>query len=152
MKVFIVLALLALLPCAALAGTYTAASCSQSDVNAVINGPTHTAVDGNVIIIPGTSCTSASGVVVPSNIGITITGTGTPNSGSGTTVPSSLCTATNITVSSGATLFTMSPEYGNSTTRISCMTITSGLMGGPGGSGTVKTQRNVGNMGIRNSF
>jgi hypothetical protein len=27
-------------------GTYTAASCNQSNVNAIINGPTHTEVDG----------------------------------------------------------------------------------------------------------
>src|SRR5262249_7489940 len=36
--------------------TYNAASCNRSDVNAVINGPTHVAVDGDVIQIPSGSC------------------------------------------------------------------------------------------------
>ena len=39
-------------------GTYTAASCAHSDVNAVINGPTHTAVAGDTIVIP--TCTSTT--------------------------------------------------------------------------------------------
>src|SRR5437773_7738683 len=43
--------LLFLAPSAKAQGTYTAASCNQSDVNAVINGPTHTAVDGDTIKI-----------------------------------------------------------------------------------------------------
>ena len=46
------------------ATTYTAASCNQSDVNAVINGPTHTAVAGDTIIIPNGSCTWTSPVAV----------------------------------------------------------------------------------------
>lgn len=66
-------------------GTYTAASCNQSDVNAVINGPTHVAVNGDVIIIPttGSPCTWTSRVTI-SGVGIDITGTGTPNTGGGT--------------------------------------------------------------------
>jgi hypothetical protein len=63
--------------------TYTAASCSQSDVNAVINGPTHTAVNGDTIIIPAGNCTWTSGITI-SGKGIDITGTGTPNTGGGT--------------------------------------------------------------------
>ena len=39
-----------------------AASCSQADVNAVINGPLHTAVDGDTIQIPRGSCTWNSGI------------------------------------------------------------------------------------------
>jgi len=106
------------------AGTYTATSCSQSDVNAVINGPAHTAVDGDVIQIPPGSCTWTSGITVPSNIGITIIGSGTPNSGGSTTGANSTCTATVITDQlSGGALFTMTPEYGNSTSRISCMNL-----------------------------
>lgn len=115
------------------AGTYTAASCSQADVNAVINGPTHTAVDGDVIQIPAGSCTWTSGISVPSNIGITITGAGTPNSGASTVGASSSCvggSGTNITDSAGS-LFNMSPEYGNSTSRISCIQI---IVGSPTGS------------------
>jgi hypothetical protein len=64
-------------------GTFTAASCKQSDVNAVINGPTHTAVDGDTIIIPAGTCTWTSGITI-SGVGIDITGTGTPNTGGGT--------------------------------------------------------------------
>jgi hypothetical protein len=106
------------------AGTYTAASCSQSDVNAIVNGPTHTAVDGDTIIIPATSCTWTSGITVPSNIGITITGTGTPNSGASTTGASASCASgATITINGGFTAFGMTPTYGNSTSRLSCMTI-----------------------------
>jgi hypothetical protein len=67
-------------------GTYTANTCSQSDVNAVINGPTHKAVNGDVIIIPatGSPCTWTSRITI-SGVGIDITGTGTPNTGGGTT-------------------------------------------------------------------
>jgi hypothetical protein len=64
-------------------GTYTAASCNQSDVNAVINGPTHKAVNGDTIIIPPGTCTWTTGVTI-SGVGIDITGTGTPNTGGGT--------------------------------------------------------------------
>lgn len=64
-------------------GTFTAASCSQSDVNAVINGPTHIAVNGDTIIIPPGTCTWTSGITVAGK-GIVITGTGTPNTGAGT--------------------------------------------------------------------
>jgi hypothetical protein len=61
-------------------GSYTAASCNQSAVNAVINGPTHTAVNGDVIVIPAGTCTWTSGISI-SGIGITIMGQGTPNTG-----------------------------------------------------------------------
>src|ERR1700684_2487937 len=59
------------------AGTYTAATCNRSDVNAVINGPTHTAVNGDKIIIPAGTCTWTSGLSI--SAGITLTGSGTPN-------------------------------------------------------------------------
>src|SRR5215469_9240166 len=71
------------------AATYTATSCNRSDVNAVINGPMHTAVDGDLINIPAGTCTWTSGVTVPSGIGISIIGAGTSDpynpSGSGQT-------------------------------------------------------------------
>ena len=109
------------------AGTYTAASCSYANVNAVINGPTHTAVDGDVIQVPttGSPCTWTSNLVVPSDIGITITGTGTANYGSGTTGAAASCLATEIIDNAGssAPLITASPQYGNSTLRISCLDI-----------------------------
>jgi hypothetical protein len=58
------------------AATYTAASCNESDVNAVINGPTHIAVDGDTIAIPpcATGATWASQLAV--NVGITLVGAG----------------------------------------------------------------------------
>src|SRR5580704_15434688 len=79
-------------------GTYTAKSCNQSDVNAVINGPTHTAVNGDIIQVPSGTCTWTSNIVVPSNIGISILGAGTPNSTSATTGASASCVATEIIV------------------------------------------------------
>jgi len=101
-------------------GTYTAATCNQSDVNAVINGPTHQAVDGDTIKIPAGSCSWSSGVTAPSGIGITIQGSGTPNSTPATTGASSSCSSTAITAKGGTT-FRMTPGLGNSTSRISCM-------------------------------
>src|SRR2546428_9752697 len=59
--------------------TYNAADCNRNSVNAVINGPTHTAVDGDVIPIPAGSCTWTTGIAVPAGIGIPIKGTGPPN-------------------------------------------------------------------------
>lgn len=100
--------------------TYTAASCSQSDVNAVINGPTHSAVDGDTVIIPTGNCTWTSGITVPSGKGISIIGTGTPNATPATTGASNSCTQTNITVS-GVTAFRFQPTVGNSTSRLSCI-------------------------------
>jgi hypothetical protein len=59
--------------------TYTAASCNYSDVNAVINGPTHTAINGDTINIP--SCPSgvtwSSGLTI--SVGITLQGQGAGN-------------------------------------------------------------------------
>jgi hypothetical protein len=63
--------------------TVTAASCNYTDVNAVINGPTHTAVAGDTIVIPAGACTWTSGLSI-SGVGITITGSGTPNTGAST--------------------------------------------------------------------
>jgi hypothetical protein len=103
-------------------GTYTAASCNQSDVNAVINGPTHTAVNGDTINIPAGSCTWKAGVTVPSGIAISIIGNGTPSSGAGTSGASSSCSNTVLTddLSSGSVI-SMSPSYGNFLSRISCI-------------------------------
>ena len=79
--------LLFLLPLAAAAqGTYTAASANYSDVNAVINGPTHVAVNGDVIQIP---CNGTQSVTWTSTLtisaSITVTGLGaSPNTGANT--------------------------------------------------------------------
>lgn len=59
------------------AGTYTATDCNYSSVNTIVNGPTHTAVSGDTIIIPAGTCTWTSNLSV--TVGITIQGTGTPN-------------------------------------------------------------------------
>jgi hypothetical protein len=91
-------------------GTYTAASCNQTDVNAVINGPTHTAVDGDVINIPAGSCTWASAVTAPSSIGISIIGAGIGNT---------VLTDNN----TSGPMFSFAPTYGNSLTHISGMTL-----------------------------
>jgi hypothetical protein len=126
------LLLSALVSVTAQAATYTAASCNRVDVNACINNdaggscsPTrHTAVDGDVIQIPAGSCTwSSSGITVPPNIGITIQGNGTPDSTEATFAPSSSCASGTTIILSGVAGFQTSPIYGNSTTRISCMTL-----------------------------
>jgi hypothetical protein len=63
-------------------GVYTAASCNLSDVNAVIHGSIHTAVTGDTIIIPAGTCTWTSTLSI--TVGLTLTGSGTPNSGTST--------------------------------------------------------------------
>ena len=105
--------------------TYTAATCNRSDVNAIINGPTHVAVDGDTIDIPAGSCTWTTGVTVPSGVGISIIGAGAPNSGSGTTGAASSCSATAITddLTSGGDIFLFQPTASSSGSRISCMKI-----------------------------
>jgi hypothetical protein len=111
--------------CVLAQNTYTAASCNPSDVQAAVNS----AADGDIVNIPAGRCTWTSGVTVPSNIGITITGSGTPSSGSSTSVPSSSCssgTTVTLSASSTTTAFTMNPEYGNSTSRLSCLTVAYG--------------------------
>ena len=104
--------------------TYFAQSCSRTDVNAVINGGIHTAVDGDTILVPAGSCTWTSSVAAPSNIGLAIEGSGTPASSGTTSGASSTCSSTIITdniSTSGAALLSMSPTIGNSLSRISCM-------------------------------
>jgi hypothetical protein len=80
-KLTLALLLLAI-PALSLAGTYTAATCNYSDVNALVNGPAHTAVNGDAIVIPPGSCTWTSTLNVAT--AITITGSGTANTGSST--------------------------------------------------------------------
>lgn len=114
---------LALTPPAHSQGTFTAASCNRNDVNAVINGPTHTAMNGDTIRIPAGSCTWTSGIAVPHGIGITIVGSGTPNSSASTTGASSSCASETVITDSltSGSLFTAAPAFGNSTMHISCM-------------------------------
>jgi len=102
-----------LAPSAKAQGTFTAASCSQSNVNAVINGPIHKAVDGDTIHIPAGSCAWTSGITVPSGIGISIIGSGTPNTGTST-----FGAGTVNTILTGGSI-TMNPNYGSHLSRIS---------------------------------
>lgn len=105
--------------------TVTSASASYANVNAVVNGPTHTAVNGDVICIASGTATWTSTLVVPSNIGITIIGSGSPNSTPSTTGASSSCASgtviTDDITTASAALISMSPTFGNATSRISCM-------------------------------
>jgi hypothetical protein len=57
-------------------GNYTAASCNYSDVNAVINGPAHVAVDGDTINVPSGNCTWTSSLSVSKGISIIGAGSG----------------------------------------------------------------------------
>jgi hypothetical protein len=112
---------------AAFAGTFTSASCSRADVNAIINGGTHTAVDGDIIIISstGSPCTWTTGITIPAGIGITITGSGTPTGDVTKFVPDASCTATALidNVPLGTYMFAFTPTVGNSLTRLSCLSI-----------------------------
>lgn len=104
-------------------GTYTAASCSRSDVNAVINGPMHTAVSGDVIIIPatGSPCTWTSGITI-SGKGIDITGTGTPNTGGGTFGAGT--PSTTLIDNAAAPLFTFTNLSYGQTAKVELLTLT----------------------------
>src|ERR1700744_3258374 len=85
MKKLLLLALsfiLPVMPTTAHAATVTAATCNYADVNAVINGPTHTAANGDTIIVPAGTCTWTSALSITA--GFTVTGQGTPNTGTAT--------------------------------------------------------------------
>jgi hypothetical protein len=104
--------------------TVEAASCQQAAVNAVINGPKHTAVDGDTISIPPGNCTWTSGVAVPKGIGITIIGSGSANTnptcnGSVTAGCGAGSVSTVITVAGSFFAFYAQPNLGNSLTRFS---------------------------------
>jgi len=108
-----------------LGGVFNAASCLQADVNAVINGPLHVAVNGDTIQIPAGNCTWTAGITVPSGIGITIIGAGTPDSNPADYTPSSTCQQTAITLTGNFTMFSATPAYPTAPTfRISCMQVT----------------------------
>jgi hypothetical protein len=62
--------------------TVNVATCQETDVSAVINGPTHTAVNGDVIVIPAGTCTWTTQLSI--SAGITLTGSGTPKTGPST--------------------------------------------------------------------
>jgi hypothetical protein len=115
-------------------GTFTAASASYADVNACVNsgaaatcspGGTHTAINGDTIIIPAGSAPWTSNLVGPAGVGFTLKGSGTPQSGSGVFGASSSCaTTTVITDNAGNSTYLMSfsPAFGT-TIHISCLDI-----------------------------
>jgi len=131
---FAILLLASAAPCIFAQATYTAASCNYNDVNACINSGsgtcspgTHTAVNGDVIQLPactGVTWTNSQNIKIPSGVGITITGSGTPNSATSTYAPSSSCTNTQITWTIGTnSMFSFSPTSSSSLVRVSCMEI-----------------------------
>src|ERR1039458_195659 len=90
LPIALVLSTLFLFPTGAQAqGTYTAASCNFSDVNAGINGPTHTAVAGDTINVPAGSCAWSRELVISEPINLTglscVANQGTGATGAGTT-------------------------------------------------------------------
>jgi hypothetical protein len=94
-------------------GTYTAASANESDVAAVINGPTHTAVNGDIIQIPCSTPTSvvwSSQLVVTASITITALG-GTPNTDASTFGSGTNCLTIRDNVSVNGGLFYFQPTY-----------------------------------------
>jgi hypothetical protein len=101
--------LLYLAPIAKAQGTYTAASCNYSDVNAVINGPTHTAANGDTINIPAGRCTWTSSLSITRSI--SIIGSGTPNGTPNTFGAGTLNTIITDNVTSGAPLFGAKVTY-----------------------------------------
>jgi hypothetical protein len=105
------------------AATYTAASCNQSDVNAVINGPTHKAVNGDIINIPGGSCIWTSGISI-SGVGISVIGAGSPNTGTGTVGAGTSSTFITDSINGGATpLFNVNGIPLGQTFRLSLLDI-----------------------------
>lgn len=113
--------------CSGSSPNLTAASTSRADVQACLD----IAVNGDTINIPAGSSTWTTGVTVTAGIGVTITGAGTPTTDPLSRVPSSSCTSgshTAITID-GVIGFFLSPQYGNSTMRLSCMELIRGTTG-----------------------
>jgi hypothetical protein len=106
-------------PTAKAQGTYTANSCNYSDVNAVINGPTHVAVNGDTIIVPPGTCAWTSTLTI--NVAITLQGAGAVSSTSwnGTTTSTTGTDQTTITEDeNGKATISLFTTLGNPATRI----------------------------------
>ena len=88
-----------------------------------LQGCINQTVNGDTITISAGSATWTTGVSVGLK-GITIKGTGTPSSSPASSLPDASCTATVITdhLTTG-NLIGMSPQFGNSLSRISCMNV-----------------------------
>lgn len=94
-------------------GNYTAASCNYNDVNAVVNGPTHVAVNGDTINVPAGTCTwSTNGLAVRASISIIGAGPG--------------LTVLNDAIPTGASpcaMFSLTPSSVGGLSRLSGMTM-----------------------------
>ena len=101
--------------------TVTSASSAESDVNAVINGPTHTAINGDVIQIP---CSGTQTVVWTASLRFSASITLTALGGTPNTLPSQFGAGTNcltirdnVPLSSGQMIFA-SPTYASVTNNV----------------------------------
>ena len=113
--------------CTQLGSTYTAASCNYVDVNSCVNGPGHTVVNGDTVVIP--ACTGGvtwtQSLVPPQGVAFTLTGTGTPNTtpstyGAGTLQTKIIDAAT----STGLPMINVTGlQVGNNVMRISTLQI-----------------------------
>lgn len=100
--------------------TINAATCNESDVAAVISGPTHTAVNGDTIVIPAGTCTWTGMLSI--NAGITLMGSGTPNTGPSTFGAGSTSTVVVDNAGSNGPLINITASYGQ-TVRLSTLDI-----------------------------
>lgn len=106
------------LACSGSSPDLMAASPDKAEVQACLD----MAVDGDRIHIPSGSATwSSDGLAAPDGIGVELLGAGTPSNDSSEFGPSASCTATQITISASSWFITFTPDYGNATTRISCI-------------------------------
>lgn len=124
--------------------TYTAATCNLPDVNAAINGPAHTAVDGDIIQIPAGSCTWTAQLII--NAAITLQGSGcTLDPTGGWATACNTVIADNLT---GPALVTVN-LVPNKTTRVTGIQWNDGgrtagtpfLIAGQGGGGAMDSRR-----------
>lgn len=105
-------------------GQINAASCNFSDVNAVINGPIHTVVNGDTINIPSGTCTWNSTLNPPPGVSFTLQGAGTPNSTPSTFGPGTLSTIIIDNAGNGSAMINVSGLIGsNPLMRISTLDI-----------------------------
>jgi hypothetical protein len=130
LKLSSLLFLLSTLTLAAHGSTYTAASCEESDVNAVIHGPIHTAVNGDVIQIPAGTCSWTSTLNI-TGVGITIQGAGAPNNTPSTFGPGTTNTIIQGTgLGTGRDLISVTGLTSGQFMRISLLTLKTDYSGG----------------------
>jgi hypothetical protein len=116
--------------CGGTSPTWTCTSAQMTST--ILQNTANAAVDGDTINFPAGSYAFTTGLTGASNKSISWIGNGSPNSTSGTAVPSASCASnTIITWTIGATSFlNISPGATSPTTRISCFTLeTTGASG-----------------------